>query len=201
MSFRTFIGAAVAAVGLFGAASAQEVGITPDMPSLTIETEAGPVTIQRNQDTDARVAEFWTKTSRPCPMFCIQPLVPAEGVTPVAELEVLEALRTGSHLLVDGRIREQFLEGTIPGAISVPYTEAADRLDVLGCELDFDGFLCEGVETKVILFCNGPWCGQSPTAARRMIEAGFPAENISYYRGGMQNWNMLGLTVVPGVNS
>jgi rhodanese-related sulfurtransferase len=52
----------------------------------------------------------------------------------------------------------------------------------------------------VVLFCNGPWCGQSPTAARRMIEAGFPAENISYYRGGMQSWNMLGLTVVPGGN-
>jgi hypothetical protein len=31
-----------------------------------------------------------------------------------------------------------------------------------------------------------------------MIEAGFPAENISYYRGGMQNWHMLGLTVVAG---
>ena len=39
---------------------------------------------------------------------------------------------------------------------------------------------------------------QSPTAARNMIESGFPAENISYYRGGMQNWQGLGLTVVPG---
>lgn len=190
-----------AMLALPGATTAQEVGITPEMPSLTFQTDAGPVTIQRNQDTDARVADKWTKTSRPCPMFCIQPLVPAPGVTPVAELEVLEALRTGSHVLVDGRVRTQFEEGTIPGAISVPYTEAADRLDVLGCELDFDGFLCEGVETKVILFCNGPWCGQSPTAARRMIEAGFPAENISYYRGGMQAWNGLGLTVMPGVGS
>lgn len=190
-----------AMLALPGATMAQEVGITPEMPSLTIQTDAGPVTIQRNQDTDARVADKWTKTSRPCPMFCIQPLVPAPGVTPVAELEVLEALRTGSHVLVDGRVRTQFEEGTIPGAISVPYTEAADRLDALGCELDFDGFLCEGVETKVILFCNGPWCGQSPTAARRMIEAGFPAENISYYRGGMQAWNGLGLTVMPGAGS
>jgi rhodanese-related sulfurtransferase len=29
-----------------------------------------------------------------------------------------------------------------------------------------------------------------------MIEAGFPAEKIYYYRGGMQAWRMLGLTVV-----
>ena len=181
--------------------TAQEVGITAEMRSLTIQTDAGPVEIIRNQDTEARVADRWTKTSRPCPVFCIQPLVPAEGVKPVAELEVLEALRTGSHLLIDGRVRRQFEAGTIPGAMSVPYTEAADRLDELGCELDFDGFLCDGVETQVILFCNGPWCGQSPTAARRMIAAGFPAENISYYRGGMQAWNGLGLTVVPGFGS
>ncbi|MDF1873231.1 MAG: rhodanese-like domain-containing protein, partial [Vannielia sp.] len=45
---------------------------------------------------------------------------------------------------------------------------------------------------------NGPWCGQSPTAARRMIEAGYPADKIYYYRGGMQMWQMLGLTVVAG---
>jgi hypothetical protein len=31
-----------------------------------------------------------------------------------------------------------------------------------------------------------------------MIEAGYPAEKIFYYRGGMQMWRMLGLTVVPG---
>jgi hypothetical protein len=31
-----------------------------------------------------------------------------------------------------------------------------------------------------------------------MIEAGYPSEHIYYYRGGMQNWNMLGLTVTPG---
>lgn len=98
-------------------------------------------------------------------------------------------------------MRDQFQAGTIHGAISVPYTEAADRLDAFGCELDFDGFLCDDVETKVILFCNGPWCGQFPTAARRMIEAGFPAQNISYYRGGMQSWNGLGLTVTPSGGS
>ena len=96
-------------------------------------------------------------------------------------------------------MRRQFEAGTIPGAVSVPYLEAADRLDLLGCALDFEGFDCavDGLK-KVALFCNGPWCAQSPTAARRMIEAGFPAENIFYYRGGMQMWQLFGLTVVEG---
>lgn len=181
-------------------AMADEVGITPDVLSVTVETASGPVEIMRNQDTEARLAEPWTLTSRSCPNFCIQPMSPAPGVTTIGELEVLEFLQSGQALLVDGRIRPEFETSTIPGAISVPYNEAADRLGEFGCEIDFDGWICEGDLATVVLFCNGPWCGQSPTAARRMIEAGFPAENIYYYRGGMQSWNVLGLTVVPGAS-
>lgn len=188
----------LALIALPGLASAQGVGLTPDMMSATVPTPSGPVEIMRNQDTENRLEGDWTLTSRPCPNFCIQPMIPAPGVTPVGELEVIAALQDPDTVVIDGRIRPEFEAGTIPGAVSVPYNEAADRLGELGCVVDFDGFICEGEIPQVVLFCNGPWCGQSPTAARNMIEAGFPAENISYYRGGMQNWQMLGLTVVPG---
>ncbi|MBF9043030.1 rhodanese-like domain-containing protein [Rhodobacterales bacterium HKCCE4037] len=181
-----------------GTASADPVGITPDMMSVTVETASGPVEIMREQDNAAVIEGDFAQIARPCPNFCIQPMIPAEGVTPVGELEVLAALQDPNTLVIDGRIEPEFEAGTIPGAFSMPYNEAADRLGEFGCEIDFDGWICEGDLPQVILFCNGPWCGQSPTAARRMIEAGFPAENISYYRGGMQMWNMLGLTVVPG---
>ncbi|MEN8741449.1 MULTISPECIES: rhodanese-like domain-containing protein [Rhodobacterales] len=190
------LGLCIAAIA--APALADKVGITKDMMSVTVTTPGGAVEIKRNQDPDARLGEPWTKTSRPCPNFCIQPMTPAPGVTTIGELEVLEFLKSGEALLVDGRVRPQYEQGTIPGAMSVPYTEAADRLGEFGCEVDFDGWICEGEVPSVVLFCNGPWCGQSPTAARRMIEAGFPAEKIYYYRGGMQSWNMLGLTVVPG---
>jgi rhodanese-related sulfurtransferase len=188
----------MALIALPGLALAEGVGLTPDMMSATVETPSGPVEIMRNQDTENRLEGDWTLTSRPCPNFCIQPMIPAPGVTPVGEMEVIAALQDPDTVVIDGRIRPEFEAGTIPGAVSVPYNEAADRLGELGCVVDFEGFICEGEIPQVVLFCNGPWCGQSPTAARNMIEAGFPAENISYYRGGMQNWQMLGLTVVPG---
>jgi len=70
-------------------------------------------------------------------------------------------------------------------------------LGQLGCEPDFEGWDCAGAK-QVALFCNGIWCGQSPTAIRNMVEAGFPADKISYYRGGMQVWRLLGLTVTGG---
>jgi rhodanese-related sulfurtransferase len=52
---------------------------------------------------------------------------------------------------------------------------------------------------QVLLWCNGPWCDQSPRAIKGLLKIGYPAEKMRYYRGGMQLWMILGLTVVvPG---
>ncbi|WP_434481372.1 rhodanese-like domain-containing protein [Lutimaribacter degradans] len=187
---------AIALVMAAGIAQADEVAITKGQMSVTVETPQGQQVIERIQDTENTITGEWAKTSRPCPNFCIQPIVPAPGVTPIGELELMEFLNDPEVVVIDGRVRRDYQTGSIPGAINVPYTEAADRLGELGCEIDFDGFICDGDNVKsAALYCNGPWCGQSPTAARRMIEAGFPAEKIYYYRAGMQGWRMLGLTV------
>lgn len=182
------------------AQDAPRVGITSDMASVTVETADGPVEITRDQTEGATLDDEWALTGRDCPPFCIQPNMPAEGVATIGELEVLDALKTGSAQVVDSRTPDWYATGTIPGAINVPYTQAVERLAELGCEPDFDGkFDCQNA-SEVILFCNGLWCGQSPTAIRAMIEAGFPADKISYYRGGMQTWRLLGLTVAGGGN-
>ncbi|MCF3974028.1 rhodanese-like domain-containing protein [Paracoccus salsus] len=182
------------------AQDAPRVGITAEIPSVTVETRDGPVQIMRDQTEGATLDDDWALTGRDCPPFCIQPNTPVEGVTTIGELEVLEALGNGSATVVDSRTPDWFATGTIPGAINIPYTQAVEQLAQLGCEPDFDGkFDCSAAE-PVILFCNGLWCGQSPTAIRAMIAAGFPADRISYYRGGMQVWRLLGLTVAGGGN-
>jgi rhodanese-related sulfurtransferase len=51
----------------------------------------------------------------------------------------------------------------------------------------------------LLLWCNGPWCDQSPRAINALLKLGYPAHKLAYYRGGMQLWQILGLTVVvPG---
>jgi rhodanese-related sulfurtransferase len=174
-----------------------EVGITKDMPTATVGTPAGPVEISRIQDTTHEVTGEWARTSRPCPSFCVQPMIAAEGVTTIGELELIALLQDPEAIVIDSRTSDWFTGGTIPGAISIPYTYIIDELGQLGCEPDFDGWDCTNAR-QVALFCNGIWCGQSPTAIRNMIEAGYPAERIFYYRGGMQVWRMLGLTVTGG---
>lgn len=178
-----------------GAALAEtEVGITSDMPSATVETPNGPVTISRIQDTSNEITGEWAQTSRPCPNFCIQPMTPAEGVKTIGEIELIAMLQDPDTVVVDSRTPDWFAGGTIPGAVNIPYTFILDELALLGCAPDFEGWDCSEAK-QVALFCNGIWCGQSPTAIRNMITAGYPADRISYYRGGMQVWRVLGLTV------
>jgi len=127
----------------------------------------------------------------------LQPLIPAPGIVPVTEIEVLNAINDPDMLLVDMRTLEWYLEATIPGAIHIPYTEIAMRMDELGCIKKDGKFDCANAK-KVLGFCNGPVCPQSPTAMKAMIREGFPAEKIYYYRGGMLDWDVLGLTTVEG---
>jgi len=170
------------------------VNIREGVPFITVQTADGPFQIERESDTQNEIFGDWALTSRPCPPYCIQPMVVAEGVTTIGELELLDFLQNGTAVVVDSRTYSWFQGGTIPGAINIPYDEILDRLDLLDCEADFDGWDCQNAK-RVALFCNGNWCGQSPTAIHNLLEVGYPAERIFYYRGGMQAWRMLGLSV------
>ena len=175
----------------------EEVRITAELPEVEIQTADGPVVIRRDQDTFATIDPEFSMTSRPCPPFCIQPMSPAPGVTTVGELELIEFLRDARGLLIDGRTENYYFKETIPGAINMPYTEMSIRLDELGC-VDTAGKWDCSEAIEVLLFCNGAWCGQSPTAIRAMVREGYPPARIRYYRGGMQAWKSLGLTTVEG---
>lgn len=173
------------------------VKISGKMNSVIVKGAEGDVTIMRDQNQDATINRKFAKTSRACPPFCIQPMQVAPGVTTVGELELLEYAKSGG-IMIDGRTIDGHLEGTIPSAINMPYTQMASRLDEIGCTKGGDRkWDCKNAQ-QVLLFCNGPWCGQSPMAIRAMLREGYPAEKILYYRGGMQSWNSFGLTVVEG---
>ena len=173
---------------------AQDVRLTENTASVSVEVAGKLLTIERIQDPTHKLTNDFTKTSRPCPPFCIQPMTPAPGVTTIGELELLDMLADPEAIVIDSRTPDWFEGGTIPGAVNIPYTQVVDMLGELGCAIDFDGWDC-GDARRVALFCNGLWCGQSPSAIRAMIAAGYPADRIFYYRGGMQSWRVLGLSV------
>jgi rhodanese-related sulfurtransferase len=162
-------------------AESEPLNIVPDTKSIRFDSKEGPIVLERYANDIMLVRGV------------IRPIVPTPGVTPVGELEVIAALQDPGALVIDTRTVETQYGGTIPGSVNIPYDVIADRLDELGCERIAAGWRCEQALTAV-LYCNGPNCGQSPRAMASMVEAGFPATKIAYYRGGMLAWTSLGLT-------
>ena len=191
------------------AAVAQDVRLTPEKSVSTFQINGKEFSVSRIQDTENRLTGDFTKTSRACPPFCIQPISVADGVETIGELEVIRFLETevagGTGILMDSRVPEFYANGAIPGAINVPFSTLDpsnpyinDIMQALGATVQGDTVDFSGVFT-LALYCNGPWCEQSPRAIRNLIAAGYPAEKILYYRGGMQSWLQLGLsTDIPG---
>lgn len=192
------------------------VRITPDLSHLTLGRGDERVLLMRHQDPDHRIVEPYDKTSRDCPPYCIQPMQLAPGVETVGELELIEHLRRAeageSILLIDSRTPEWTARGMIPGAVAIPYTrldpataEPAAIAELMEFELGAvrtEGLWNFGAAKTLILYCNGPWCGQSPTNIRALLEYGYPAHKLKWYRGGMQAWEQFGLTTVtPAGNS
>lgn len=195
-----------------GPSYAQDVWITPELPFLEFQSGGEFHFIERDQDNEARVTDAYAKTSRACPPFCIQPMVVAEGVKTVGEVELLEFLQsyveTGDGFLIDARVESFFVNGTIPGAVNLPYNMFANSgsnpflaqlMILLGGELQASGEWSFENAAHLLLFCNGPWCGQSPRAINSLLALGYPADRLYYYRGGMQSWASMGLSVaMPG---
>lgn len=177
--------------------SGDAVNITVQTPKVTVQTADGPVDIMRNQDQNAVIEPAFAKTSRNCPPFCVQPMIPAAGVNPAGELEVIGFLANKSAIVIDARTPDWHLKGTIPGSVNIPFTEVSSQLGELGCKNGGGSWDCLAAK-DVCLYSNGPWCGQSTTAIEAMIREGFPADKIHYYRGGIQDWKILGLNTVGG---
>ncbi len=206
-------GALFLGLSLMVPAYALDVQITPDIASVDIMQDGKKMTIMRNQDTSNTIKSDYAKTSRKCPPFCIRPIKLAEGVETLGELEVIHYLKMKSDgddsiLVIDSRTPDWVAKGTIPGSINIPWTKLApskgasffEISDILQKQFgvaEVDGGLLNFSKAKtLVMFCNGMWCGQSPRNILQLLKFGYPADKIKWYRGGMQNWETLGLTTV-----
>jgi len=190
------------------------VKITGDIASVDVTHNGKKITISRNQDEKNTVSDDFAKTSRKCPPFCIQPATLAPGVETIGELEMLDYLAKmhagdDTILVIDSRTPDWVKRGTIPGSVNIPWTDlnpakGADPISIGEImEEQFNVRQLEGLwdyssARTLVMFCNGMWCGQSPNNILNLLKFGYPPHKIKWYRGGMQDWEILGLTTVAG---
>lgn len=136
------------------------------------------------------------------------PMTIYDGLETYGELEVLGALKEMQHnkniLLIDCRTEQWFNYRTIPGAVNMPFNYFKYRDDFefyfeyalkhLGVTKDEEGEYDFSQAKTVVLFCNGPWCTQSPSMIYALLDIDYPPEKIKWYRGGMQDWLGAGMT-------
>lgn len=189
-----------------------EYNISAGLPMAEVLHLGKSVNIQREQNPAATIRADYATIARPCPPYCIQPMQLAEGIETLGELEILDYLmriRQGESglMVVDSRTADLYVKGTIPGAVNIPYSQnmAGEATDLPGVKKSLLDIFCVKENAGVYdfsaactlaIFCNGPWCGQTPNYIRTLLALGYPATKLKWYRGGMQDWCSLGLTVI-----
>jgi rhodanese-related sulfurtransferase len=187
------------------------VKITSQLEKVEVLHQGKPFTIQRNQDTFNLINPDFILTSRPCPPFCLQPMNLGAGVETVGELELLDYLKKikdgdKTILVIDSRTKDWVQKGTIPGSTNIPWDQlstsigGADPMTVKEHLTNFGAQEIEGLwdfsqAKTLILFCNGVWCGQSALNIKTLLKYGYPPHKLKWYRGGMQAWETVGLSV------
>ena len=98
---------------------------------------------------------------------------------PVSVDRLAELMSDERVTVVDVRSEAAYARGHIPGAISLPVRQLAQRVDELsGHEL-------------IVAYCQGPYCVSSPNAVRLMLDAGQQAVVLN---GGWTAWARAGHT-------
>lgn len=106
-----------------------------------------------------------------------------DALETVTRDELLRLVKHGDVAVFDVRPREEFDQGHIPGAVSVPLDQLEARLRTLP------------TRTEVVAYCRGPYCVLAPQAVELLRDRGFHARRLE---DGMPEWRLAGLPVAVG---
>jgi len=103
-----------------------------------------------------------------------------DDIAEVTRDELLHRLKAGDVTVVDVRPGEEYTAGHIPGAVSIPVDELADRLAELPAG------------TTIVAYCRGSYCVMAHEAVRTLTAEGLQAVRLS---DGMLEWRLADLPV------
>jgi len=175
--------------------------------SVEVELDDKTCVIERNQTKGNQVHPAYAKTGQGTP----QPMSISAGIETLGEIEFIKFMELASVdesiLVLDTRTENWHNDLRIPCTTNVSYKNFADNredalfymTEMFGVVEGDDGALDFTNAKTLVGYCNGYWCGQTPSMFKRatysLTNLGYPEEKLKYYRGGMQAWTSLGLSV------
>jgi rhodanese-related sulfurtransferase len=115
------------------------------------------------------------------------PTVAPAGVKLIEAKDVLELQAKGA-IIVDTRRPAEYAEGTIKGAINVPYDpeKSAKSPDFDPAQDKFDLSKLPDKNAHIVTFCNSGNCWKSYKSAAVLAKNGY--KNVYWYRNGYPDW-------------
>ncbi len=98
----------------------------------------------------------------------------------ISKDELWSRVQSNDVIVIDVRPVEEFNNGHIPGAISIPLAELKDRLN----EIPSD--------REIVAYCRGPYCVLSPDAIKILKDEGYEALRLEE---SLPEWKSAGLPV------
>lgn len=98
----------------------------------------------------------------------------------VSRDDLLHRARSGEVVVLDVRPREEYEAGHIPGAVSIPVEELADKLDDIPAD------------QEIVAYCRGSYCVLAHDAVRLLNARGRSARRLA---DGMLEWRLAELPV------
>ena len=184
------------------------VKITKDIPYVYTTDSGKKVKVERIQDVNNRLTDDYTKTSRPCPPFCVQATKIDPEIKNFEELELLNFMqhevKDGTGVIIDARLKSWYELESIPSAINLPFpiilhatkSKAEQIFKLLGMTIDKDGTWNFSKAKTLAVYCNGVWCEQTKHFMTGILKYHYPKSKLRYYRSGFQGWKLLGLTTI-----
>lgn len=113
------------------------------------------------------------------------------GVKTVSTAEA-KSLHEKGVVFVDTRVVNEYAEGHIANAPSIPYKEKSLKsadFDESQDSFDIEKKISDK-NTPIVMYCNGPSCWKSFKAAKVALKKGYKV--IYYYRDGFPAWKQAG---------
>ena len=176
-------------------AAAAEMGLSTCSAHLQSLRAAGLVASTRqgrrviNHLTDEDVAELLVslrtvaQRHRPGTDRARRAYLGPEDAEAISRSELLARARTGDVVVLDVRPGVEYRSGHLPGALSIPVAELADRLHELP------------PDTEVVAYCRGAYCVMAHEAVRFLAAHGYRARRAE---DGALEWRTAGLLAAPG---
>ena len=107
----------------------------------------------------------------------------AETAT-ISREELRRILARGGLLLLDAQAPGWYEREHLPGALEMPESEVASRIEAIGPNRD----------QEIVVYCWSEACGSSVTVALELRRLGY--RNVRRFAGGKKEWLEAGLPIV-----